>query len=67
MPVSTDNLKVGKKYVLLNHGEKRTFEVMERLELRNYYIKDLLTLEITEFRDHLMYGIGKDYDLYELT
>lgn len=67
MPVSTDNLKVGKKYVLLNHGEKRVFEVMERIDMRNYHIKDLLTLEISEFNEHLMYGRGKDYDLYELT
>ncbi len=67
MPVSTDNLKVGKKYVLINHGEKREFIVMERIDMRNYHIKDLLTLEVTQFYEYIMYGRGKDYDLYELT
>ncbi len=66
MSISFDTIRVGKKYYLINHGERHEFVVLEKLEAQNYALKDLHTLETYELEDMVRYGKGKDYELYEL-
>ncbi len=67
MSISFDTIRVGKKYYLINHGEKHDFIVLSRLSHQNFQVKDLHTLELYELEDLIRYGKGKDYELYELT
>lgn len=64
--MSLDNMRIGKNYFLRNHGEKTSFSVLETSGGNDFKIKDLLTLEIYQFGELLRYGIGDDFELYEL-
>ena len=66
MPLALDNLRVGRSYFLVNHGEERQIVVLARLSGKNFQVKDLATLEIYELEELLRWGIGPDYDLEEL-
>jgi hypothetical protein len=66
MPIALDNLRVGRKYILVNQGEVRKLEIMSRLRGTNFKVKDLDTLELYTIEELLRWGIGKDYDLDEL-
>lgn len=65
MPIALDNLRVGRVYRLVNQGEIRTIQVMDRLAGDNFKIKDLDTLEFYTISELLQWGKGKDYDLEE--
>jgi hypothetical protein len=66
MPISLDNLRVGRKYLLVNQGEIRKLEIITRLRGVNFQVKDLDTLEYYTIEELLQWGRGKDYDLDEL-
>jgi hypothetical protein len=66
MPISLDNLRVGRKYQLINMGEIRNLEIVARLHGTNFQVKDLDTLELYTIKELLEWGIGKDYDIDEL-
>lgn len=66
MPIALDNLRVGRKYVLINMGETRKLEIVARLRGTNFQVKDLDTLELYTTEELLQWGIGKDYDVDEL-
>jgi len=66
MPIALDNLRVGRKYLLINQGEIRKLEIITRLRGANFKVKDLDTLEYYTIEELLQWGIGKDYDLDEL-
>ncbi len=66
MALAFDNLRIGKKYYLINYGEKSEFFVEERLDNDNYKVKDLHTLEVYELQDLVKYGRSADFDLWEL-
>ncbi|MFT4856881.1 MAG: hypothetical protein ACI9UV_001675 [Algoriphagus sp.] len=66
MPISLDNLRVGRKYLLINQGEIRKLEIITRLRGVNFQVKDLDTLEYYTIEELLQWGRGKDYDLDEL-
>ena len=66
MPISTDVLRVGKKYYLSNHGERYEFMVVETLNDNNFKLKDISSLEEYKLNDLLQFGKGADYDLEEL-
>jgi hypothetical protein len=66
MPISLDNLRVGRKYLLINQGEIRKLEIIARLRGVNFQVKDLDTLEYYTIEELLQWGRGKDYDLDEL-
>lgn len=66
MSMSFDALRVGKRYYLTNFGERFEFQIQERKENDNFLVKDLNTLEHYELKDLIKYGVGKDYELYEL-
>jgi hypothetical protein len=65
MAMSFDSLRVGKKYILKNLGEKNEFQVQERKNNDDFIVKDIYSLEIYNLKDLVKYGKGKDYDLYE--
>ncbi|TDQ19233.1 hypothetical protein DFQ04_1052 [Algoriphagus boseongensis] len=66
MAIGLDNLRVGRKYRLINMGEVRKIEIMSRLSDTNFKIKDLDTLEWYTIEELLRWGRGKDYDLDEI-
>jgi len=66
MPISVDVLRVGKKYYLINHGERFDFTVVEALYDNNFRLKDLNSLEEYKLNDLIQFGKGADYDLEEL-
>lgn len=66
MAISLDNLRVGRKYLLVNQGEIRKLEIISRLRGVNFKVKDLDTLEYYTIEELLQWGRGKDYDLDEL-
>jgi hypothetical protein len=64
--MSFDNMRVGKSYFLQNHGDKTSFMIIATDGIRDFKIKDLLTLEIYRFGELIQYGIGEDFELYEI-
>lgn len=66
MAIALDNLRVGRRYRLVNLGEIRKIEIVSRLSGDNFRIKDLETLEFYTIEELLRWGVGKDYDLDEL-
>ncbi len=66
MAIALDNLRVGRKYVLINQGEVRKLEIVARLSGVNFKVKDLDTLEFYTMEELLQWGKGKDYELDEL-
>ena len=66
MPLAIDNIRVGRVYKLINYGEIRFLEAMERTGRENFKMKDLATLEYYEIEELLRWGRGKDYDLDEV-
>jgi hypothetical protein len=65
--ISFDVLRTGKKYALINHGEKHEFVIESILANGDFRVKDLLTLERYHLKDLIKYGKGKDYSLEELS
>lgn len=59
-------MRIGKNYFINNHGDQTQFVVLEAAGTNDYKIKDLLTLEIYYFHQLIQYGLGEDFELYEL-
>lgn len=66
MPIALDNLRIGRKYQLVNMGEIRQVVIVARLRGTNFQVKDLDTLELYTIEELLQWGIGKDYDIDEI-
>jgi hypothetical protein len=66
MPLSFESMRVGQKYVLVNHREVSEFTVEEILPGNNYLLKDLHTLEKYTIKDLIRFGKFDDFDLNEL-
>lgn len=64
--MSIDNMRIGKRYFLKNLGEKTSFIVLETEGKDNFRVKDLLSLEIYFFNQLIEYGLGDDFELYEI-
>ena len=64
--MSYDNMRIGKKYFIRNHGETTSFLILETQGIDDFKIKDLLSLELYSFADLIRFGIGKDFELYEI-
>ncbi len=64
--LSFNVLRFGKKYRLINFGEKHEFEIERILANGDFKVKNLLTLERYHLNDLLEYGKGKDFLLEEL-
>ncbi|MCG8306052.1 MAG: hypothetical protein MI975_01585 [Cytophagales bacterium] len=64
--MSIDNMRVGKNYFIKNHGETTSFSVLATSGVNDFKIKDLLSLEIYQFGRLIEFGIGEDFELYEI-
>ena len=58
MAISTETIRIGKKYRLINWGEKNDFEILEILINGDFRVKDLNSLEIYLMNDLVKYGKG---------
>ncbi len=64
--LSFDVLRVGKKYRLVNLGDKYEFEI-ERIQVNgDFKVKDIHTLERYLLKDTIKFGKGKDFEIREL-
>ena len=67
MPQSFATLRIGHKYIMINLGVQVSFIILERMEESEFMVKDLETLEKFRLSDLIKYGIGKDYELTEIS
>jgi hypothetical protein len=63
--LSFDVLRVGKKYSLLNYGDRYEFEI-EKILINDFRVKDIHTLERYNLKDLLKFGKGHDFEIREL-
>lgn len=66
MASSFNNLRVGKKFRLINFGESFEFEVLEIMSDGDCQLKDIYTLENYTLFDLIRYGKGSDFDVSDL-
>ncbi len=64
--LSFDVLRVGKKYKLVNYGDKYEFEVERILTNGDFAVKDLHTLERYKLKETIKFGKGKDFEIRDL-
>jgi hypothetical protein len=64
--LSFDVLRTGKRYRLINFGEKHEFEIENILPNGDFRVKDILTLERYYLQELIRYGKGKDFLLEDL-
>ncbi|HZX75346.1 MAG TPA: hypothetical protein VFE57_13045 [Cyclobacteriaceae bacterium] len=64
--LSFDVLRVGKKYSLINFGDRYEFEIERIMVNGDFKVKDLTTLERFQLKDTIKYGKGKDFEIREL-
>jgi hypothetical protein len=59
-------LRAGKKYFLINFGDRYEFQIENILTNGDFKVKDLHTLERYTIKDLLKFGRGKDFEIREL-
>jgi hypothetical protein len=64
--MSIDTMRVGKNYCIVNNGDTTRFFIIETEGQNDFKIKDLLSLEIYRFGELIQFGIGQDFELYEI-
>lgn len=65
--LSFDVLRVGKKYSLINFGDRYEFEIERIMTNGDFKVKDLTTLERFQLKDTIKFGKGKDFEIRELS
>ncbi|MFK7953222.1 MAG: hypothetical protein AB8B73_10280 [Ekhidna sp.] len=60
------SMRVGKKYRLINYGEKSEFTLVEVISRNDYKLKDLFSLEFYLMSDLTRFGKGDDFELREI-
>ena len=63
---SFNNIRIGKKFRLINFSEVSEFEVLEIMGNGDSKLKDIHTLEAYTLFDLIRYGRGEDFDIMEL-
>jgi len=63
--LSFDVLRVGKRYSLVNYGDRYEFEI-EKILINDFKVKDIHTLERYLLKDLLKFGKGNDFEIREL-
>lgn len=64
--LSFDVLRVGKRYSLVNFGERYEFEIEKVLLNNDFKVKDIHTLERYRLQDTYKFGKGRDFEIREL-
>ena len=66
MAKSFNNLRVGKKFRLINFGESFEFQVVEIMADGDCKLRDLHTLEDYNLFDLIRYGLGSDLEVRDI-
>ncbi len=66
MSISIETVRVGKKYYLKNYREYHEFMVLRATGRNDFLCKDLISLENFKLSELTAYGIGSDYEFFEL-
>ncbi len=64
--LSFDVLRIGKKYRLVNYGDRYEFEIEKILSNGDFNVKDLHTLERYHLKETIKFGKGKDFEIRDL-
>ena len=64
--LSFDVLRVGKKYRLINYGDRYDFIIESILANGDFKVKDIHTMERYLLKDTLKFGRGNDFRLEDL-
>jgi hypothetical protein len=64
--LALSSLRVGKKYRIINFGDKNEFVIERVIGSNDFAVKDLLTLERYRLKDLYQFGKGKDFEIREL-
>ncbi len=59
-------LRTGKKYFLINFGDRYEFQIENILTNGDFKVKDLHTLERYTIKDLIKFGKGRDFEIREL-
>lgn len=65
MALALSSLRIGKRYYLVNFGEKYTFTLMRAVGEQDFILKDVYTLEQYRLSELIQFGKGEDYDIRE--
>ncbi|MEO9485545.1 MAG: hypothetical protein ABJG47_18945 [Ekhidna sp.] len=60
------SMRIGKRYRLINYGEKSEFILLEIVGRNEYKLKDLFSMESYLMSDLTQYGRGDDFELREI-
>ena len=60
------SMRVGKRYRLINYGEKSEFILKEVVAKNDYQLQDIHTLENYLMSELIRYGKGEDFELREI-
>ena len=64
--LAVSSLRVGKKYRLVNFGDRYEFVVESILSSYDFIGKDIHTLEHYHYKDLIKFGKGRDYEIREI-
>ena len=64
--LSLGALRFGKRYFLINFGERHEFEIEQVQADGDFTVKDIHTLERYRLLDLIRYGKGPDFEIREL-
>jgi hypothetical protein len=64
--LSLDVLRIGKKYRVINYGDRHEVVIEEKLSHGEFRVKDLHTLERYLLSEIYRYGKGKDFEIRDL-
>ena len=60
------SMRVGKKYRLINYGERSEFMLIEVIGNNDYELKDLSSMENYRMSELIQFGKGEDFELREI-
>lgn len=60
------SMRVGKKYRLVNYGEKSEFILKEVIGGNDYKLTDIYSMEEYRMSDLIQFGKGEDFELREI-
>ncbi len=65
--ISFDNIRVGRRYRMVNFSETYEFVVEKNLGNDNFDLKDIHTLEPYRLQELIQYGRGEDFEIREFS
>jgi hypothetical protein len=64
--LSLDVLRIGKRYRVINFGDRHDFVIERILPNGDFNVKDIHTLERYKLKEIYQYGKGKDFEIRDL-